>query len=110
VIIRCESASAIGWFYSAAIGAIMGYSARESGINATLVVGWLIVAIVISVARLIGFAFDEPGWWEAQVSMKGVGTVAMNTLSGMFAFAAVYAVIMGGTGLLAYGIARLLQP
>jgi hypothetical protein len=99
-----------GWFYSTALGAIMGYSARESGINATLVIGWVIVAIIISIARLIGVAFDEPRWWRAQVSMKGVATAARNTLSGVFGFAAIYAVIMGGTGLLVYGIARLLQP
>jgi hypothetical protein len=97
-----------GWFWSAVLGAVFGYSAaRGSGINSRLLITWLVIAVGISCARLLRFALDEPDWWAAQVSMKGVGTAVWNTIWGAFSFAVIYAVTMAATGILAYGVGRL---
>ena len=95
-----------GWLWSAVLGAALGYSARANGVNSRLLILWLVLAGVISCVRLLHFAFDEPEWFSAQVSTKGVSTVVRNTVWGVFSFAGIYAVIIGVVGGLAYVIGR----
>ena len=98
-----------GWFWSAVFGVVLGYSTRGSDINPrTALIGWLVLGLGLSGARLLNFAFDEPGWWVAQIERKGIGTMAWNTVWGLVWFAVFYAVIMGVAGLVAYGVAGFL--
>ncbi len=36
-----------GWFWSAVLGAILGYSTRDSGINSRVLIGWLVLSVGI---------------------------------------------------------------
>lgn len=97
-----------GWFWSAVLGAFLGYSAREGGINSRALIWWLVLAGGVTAARPLNFVVDEPEWWVTQVEIKGLRTVAWNTIWGVLSFAVLYAVIMGVAGLVAYGVAVLL--
>lgn len=90
-----------GWFWSAVVGVMIGYSARESGITSPTLIAWLVLAVGIAGARLLRFSIEEPEWWAGQVRTKGAGTVVGNTIWGVLSFAVIYAVIMAVAGLLA---------
>jgi hypothetical protein len=90
-----------GWLWSAVLGVMIGYFARETGITSAILIAWLVLALGMAGARVLRFAFEEPQWWVDQVRAKGVGAVAWNTVRGVLYFAATYAVIMAVAGLLA---------
>ena len=97
-----------GWFWSAVIGAVIGYSTRGSGIELRkALIGWLILAVSISAARFLNFVFDEPGWWASQIERKGIATVAWNTFGALVWFAVFYGIILAAAGFMGYFVAGI---